>query len=47
MLGLSKSFVIFLILAILISIAMKNYMFGVWIMGIYAVVKFAWRFLTQ
>lgn len=47
MLGLSKSFVIFLVLSIFIAIGTENWKNGLVIMVSYAIVKAIWRFLTE
>jgi len=46
-LGLSKSFVIFNIIAIIFAIGMEDKIAYVWIMGTYIVIKIAWKFLTH
>lgn len=47
MLGISKSFIIFLALSIALAIGTKNWKNGFVLMGIYAVIKFVWKFLTE
>jgi len=46
MLGISKSFLIFLILSIIIGIGTKNWKNGAVVMLGYAVVCIVWRFIT-
>jgi hypothetical protein len=47
MLGLSKDFIIVTLVAGFFWIGSKDYMWFVWIMGIYIVLKIIWRFLTR
>jgi len=47
MLGLSKSFVIFLFVAVLFAIGMGNWRYGAAIMIGYAIIKAIWKFLTN
>lgn len=47
MLGISKSFIIVLILSIVLGIGTKNWKNGAVLMGIYAGIKIIWRFLTE
>ncbi len=47
MLGLSKSFVIFLFLSIAVAYGMKTWKAGAWIMFLYIVVKITWKFFTR
>ena len=46
-LGISKTFIIFFILSIVIAIGTKNWKIGVVLMGIYAGIKIIWKFLTE
>jgi len=47
MFNLSKSFVIFLILSILLWIGLEDVRFFYYVMGGYAIVKFIWNLLTK
>jgi len=46
-LGISKSFIILLIISIVIGIGTKNWKISLAIMGCYALIKIIWRFLTE
>ena len=46
-LGLSKGFIIILLISIVFSYGMKDWTWGVWIMGIFIVCKIVWQFLTK
>jgi hypothetical protein len=45
-LGLSKSFIVFLIIAVAFSIWTKNAFNGIVLIGLYAVIKIIWKGLT-
>ena len=45
-LGFAKDFVIFLFIAVIIALATENWNNFVAVIGLYAVVKVTWRFLT-
>jgi type IV secretory pathway VirB3-like protein len=45
-LGLSKSFIIFFIIAVILSIWSKNAFNGLVLMSVYAVVRIIWKGLT-
>lgn len=47
MLGISKSFIIFLVLSVLLAIGTENWKNGAVLFGIYAGIKIIWRFLTE
>ena len=47
MLGLSKGFVIFLFISIIVSYGMKTWKAGAWIMFLYIIVKITWKLLTK
>lgn len=47
MLGLSKSFVIFLFLSIVVAIGSKQWKYGAALLGVYFIVKIIWNFLTK
>lgn len=47
MLGLSKSFVIVLIISLLIGFGAKDWKAALTLFGIYAVIKVVWNFLTK
>jgi len=46
-LGLSKGFIIALLISIIFSYGMKSWMWMAWIMGIFIVCKIVWQFLTK
>lgn len=45
--GFSKSFVIFLFLSVLIAIATHNIWEGLFVFGMYALVKIIWNIFTK
>jgi len=45
-LGLSKSFVIFLILALVVGFGLHDWVSAMWIFGTYLAVKIVWNILT-
>lgn len=47
MLGISKSFIIFLILSIVLAVGTKNWKNGIVLMACYVVVKIIWKFITE
>lgn len=47
MFGLSKSFIIVLVIALLLGFADKNWKTTLLIIGIYALVKIVWKILTE
>lgn len=46
-LGLSKGFVIALILSVICAYGMEDVKVGMWIMGMFVVIKVGWQFLTK
>lgn len=47
MLGLSKGFIIAILIGIFFAIGMKNYKPFLWIVGSFIVIKIVWNFLTK
>jgi len=46
-LGLSKDFVIFIIISIIIGIGLENYQAGLTFFLLYCIIKVVWKFLTN